>query len=144
MPDSQHLTLDETLKESSQPYQNCSLAGFVGVPQQETRGVCNRADLLTPDRRLYWHLEFHDEVVSVSKINVDALALELVKPRWDPLDLGLPPKLLRISVYDLATRTEKCSVDLRKLRPDENHDFAVSPDGLLAVRIGSQLTVYKF
>lgn len=143
-----HLTWQQSLEVANKrleeaKHHDCTDSSFVGVPKQTVipRG-CRELDLLTPDRSVWWHLEFHDEVDRLA-INGNTLAMQLDRWPWDPLDLGRRAKPIRIAVYDVAERAEECSLDLQELHSSKTDDFAVSADGLFAVRLGSQLSVYE-
>lgn len=129
--------LQKSLDEHEHPYKYCTDSAFVGVSYQ-TRGFCEKVDVLKPDGHLFWHLELGEHIGFLA-IGGNTLAIELDHWSW----LDVPPKPVRIAAYDVAQKTEECSVDLRKLRGYEAGDFAVSSDGLLAVRMGNQLSVYK-
>lgn len=133
--------LEKRNDEHTHPYKYCAYQMFVGVTYQ-TWGTCEKVELRMPDARLWWHLEFRDHV-SFLRIAGNTLALELDHWSWDPLDLGLPPKPLRIVVYNVDQKIAECSIDLKETRKDQTFDFAVSPDGLLALRLGNELSVYK-
>ncbi len=136
------LTFEEEVEESKH-FHDCAASAFVGPPQRTyDPRACRQLNLFSSDGRPWWHLEFSNEA-PYREINGHTLAVNLAHYRVDPFDLGLAPKPLQIVIYDLAQKTEKCSIDLTKMRSDETYNFAVSPDGLVAVRLGNKLSVYK-
>jgi len=136
------LSFQEEVEESKH-YHDCTASAFIGVGQKKyDPRACKQLNLLTADGHPWWHLEFSNEAL-FREINGNMLAVNLVHFRRDPLDLGLGPKPLQIAIYDLARKIPKCSIDLTSLSSDETYDFAVSPEGLVALRQGNQLRIYK-
>lgn len=134
--------LDKLLDQSENPDKYCAYEVFLGVAYHTT-GICKKIDVHTRDGSPWWRLKFRDHVGAIEN-NGDTLAVEVEHWPWAPFSTGIPSgKSLRIALYDLAQKTQKCSVDLRKVPSKETYDFAVSANGLLAVRVGNQLNVYK-
>jgi len=134
------LTFEE---EQWKHFHDCAASAFVGVPARgDDPRSCKQLTLFTSDGRPWWHLEFRNEIPD-REINGNTLAVVLAHFGADPFDLGRKPKPLQIAIYDLAQKTEKCSIDLTKMRYEENYDFAVSSDGVVAARLGNNLSVYK-
>ncbi len=131
--------LDRELK--SEKLGNCVASAFVGIPQHTEEPSCKELELFHMDGSLWWQLKFHDEIGAIG-INGNALAVVLEHWPWDPFDRGLPPRPVRINFYDTARRMKECSIDLEKIPSNENYDFAVSPNGAFAVRMGNKVSVF--
>lgn len=67
------------------------------------------------------------------------LAFAVYHRRADPFDLGIPWKPLRIEVYDLASKSKRCSIPLTK----NSSPFDVASTGAVAVIHGTSLALYQ-
>ncbi len=78
------------------------------------------------------------EVAVIMRRHGTLLAANIHRYRADPFDLGIGSKPLRITLYDLAIKSEKCSIGIR-------HDafYAVSPEETVAVTQGNVLSLYR-
>lgn len=83
----------------------------------------------------------HEEVSSVQG-NGSLLAAQTRRTRWNPLDLDLAPIPLRIVIYDLATKSERCSIPIGKAVSGWAL-YAVSPTGAVAVIQGNILSLHQ-
>jgi hypothetical protein len=106
---------------------------------------CKELKLFSRDGHLLWDIPMHDEVVSV-RGGGELLAASIQRYRLDPLDIGFGPEPLRVDVYDLATKSEKCSRPSRvKSLPERwpTMSYALSASGAVAVIQGNILSVYQ-
>jgi hypothetical protein len=106
---------------------------------------CKELKLFSPDGQLLWNIPMHDEVVSV-RGGGKLFAASIQRYRMDPLDIGFAPEPLRIDVYDLATKSEKCSIPSTvKSLPERwpTMSYALSASGAAAVIQGNILSVYQ-
>lgn len=75
------------------------------------------------------------------------LAAEITRWRRDPLDFGIPPVPLRIVVYDLATKTERCFISTDSPVSDGSDEgarlYAISSTGTIAVIQRGILSLYQ-
>lgn len=106
---------------------------------------CKTLQVLGSDGRLRWDIPMHEEVVAVRGYGT-LMAAAIQRHRPNPLDLDLAPEPLRIEIYDLGTKSEKCSiprliVPTREVWPSML--FAISSSGAVAVIQGTNLSFYE-
>lgn len=99
------------------------------------------------DGRLFWDVPMRNEVWSVVGQGL-LLAAEIHRHRPDPFDLGIQSKPLRIALYDLATKSEVCSIRTPEAVSSmefggRSRFYDLSPAGTLAVIQGTTLSFYR-
>ena len=106
---------------------------------------CKELKLFSRDGQLLWDIPMHDEVVSIRGVG-KLLAASIQRYRMDPLDIGFGPEPLRVDLYDVATRSEKCSIPSRIKSLSQRWPtilYALSSSGVVAVIQGNTLSVYQ-
>jgi hypothetical protein len=75
----------------------------------------------------------------------DLLAVEIHHYRPDPFDLGRCSKPVRLAIYDLATKSEKCSIPITQAAGGCGSGFlyGISSTGAVAVIQGAELSLYR-
>ena len=106
---------------------------------------CKDLRVFSNDGRLLWDIPMHEQVVSVRASGALLLA-SIKRYRANPLDLDFGPEPLRLEVYDMLTKSEKCSIQAR-MKPSPglwpSMSYALSTSGEVAVIQGSMLSLYK-
>ncbi|MFQ5875688.1 MAG: hypothetical protein ACE5JL_18070 [Dehalococcoidia bacterium] len=134
-PQGNWMALNLDSKDSS-----CIRWGFVGIGWQDFGGRgCKHLKLFSADGRLFWDVPVHHEVGSFI-LSGSLLVAKSFQSPWDPFDLLPPPKRIRVVVYDLATKSEKCSIRITDRR---SNLYALSPAGTVAVIQGNVLSLYR-
>ncbi len=106
---------------------------------------CKQVRLFLPDGNLFSSIRVRDEVHSLL-FNDKLLAVEVHRHQADPFDLGVQSKPLRVTIYDLATKSENCSIRTAKAVSDAwgwSMFYALSPAGTVAVIQGNTLSLYQ-
>lgn len=83
---------------------------------------------------------------SKSELLTDSLlAVEIHHYRTDPLDVGRCSKPVRLAIYDVSTRSEKCSIPITKEagRCGSGFLYNVSTTGAVAIIQGAELSLYR-
>jgi hypothetical protein len=83
---------------------------------------------------------------SRSEVLTDALlAVEIHHYRADPFDVGRCSNPVRLAIYDLASKSEKCSIPIAKEagRCGSGFLYGVSSTGAVAVIQGTKLSLYR-
>lgn len=103
------------------------------------------------DSEVTWRREFpegsipkRDRVVSIRGSD-SLVAGEIHRRSWNPLDLNVAPKALRILLYSLAKKSELCSIAITKPVHGwpSSYFYAVSAGGTVAVIQGGTLSFYQ-
>ncbi len=123
---------------------SCVLAVYANVVQQGSGWTdCKELQVLSPKGRVTWDVRTRGEVTSFVN-NGNLLAAAIYHRRANPLDLDLGPKPLRISIYDLGAKSERCSI--RIVEPvagvSNTRFFDLSLAGSIAVAQGNVLSLY--
>ncbi len=104
---------------------------------------CKELKLFSPDGDLFWDVPIWHEAQTLL-YNGRLLAVEIHRHRPDPFDLGIQSKPLRIALYDLARKSEKCSIRITEaVSGPRSMFYALSPAGGLAVIQGTKLSLYQ-
>lgn len=105
---------------------------------------CEQLKLFSSDGRLFWNVPVRNEAHSLL-YDSRLLAVEIHRHLPDPFDTGVSSKPLRISVYDLATKSEKCSIPIIGPVSDwwSSMFYDVSAAGTVAVIQGNTLSFYQ-
>ena len=133
-PQGNWMTLNTDSKASS-----CTTWGFVDIRAEKHGRGCKHFKLFSTDGRLFWDVPVRQRVGGFI-LSGSLLAAESFREPWDPFDLGPPPKRIRVVVYDLATKSRKCSIRITERR---SNLFALSPAGIVAVIQGNTLSLYR-
>ena len=106
---------------------------------------CEDLRLFSNDGQLQWDIPIHEQVVSVRGSGA-LLVVSIKRRRANPLDLDFGPEPLRVEIYDIATKSKKCSIPAR-IKPAPglwpSMSYALSTSGEVAVVQGSMLSVYR-
>jgi len=106
---------------------------------------CKDLRVFSNDGRLLWDIPMHEQVVSV-RGNGALLLASIKRYRANPLDLDFGPEPLRLEVYDMVTKSEKCSIPTR-MKPVPglwpSMFYALSTSGEVAAIQGNILSFYK-
>jgi hypothetical protein len=106
---------------------------------------CEDLRLFSNDGQLLWDIPIHEQVISVRGSGA-LLVASINRHRANPLDLDFGPEPLRVDVYDIATKSKKCSI-LARIKPAPglwpSMSYALSTSGKVAVIQGSMLSVYR-
>lgn len=141
-------TSDSGSQGSDYSFEDISCPGESGrIPGQmfvyNNPKPCKKLKLLSADGHLFWEVPVRDKVHSLL-YNDRLLAVEIHRHRPDPFDLGIQSKPLRIALYDLATKSEKCSTRIAvPVSGWRSMFYALSPTGALAVIQGTKLSLYQ-
>ena len=118
-------------------YQNRVLWTFLDVPYKDSGGWAPKElRVFSTSGQLTWSLSTHDKFSSFSS-NGALLAAAVYKDGANPFDLDLAPKPVRIEIYNLHEKLEKCTI--RITRPAY---YDLSPKRDLAVVQGNILSLY--
>jgi hypothetical protein len=124
---------------------SCSSA-LVAIAAETSVGYgCKDLRVFSNDGQLLWDIPMHEQVDSIRGSRA-LLVASLTRYRANPLDLDFGPEPLRLEVYDIATRSEKCSIPA-KMKPSPglwpSMSYALSTSGAVAVVEGSMLSLYR-
>jgi len=136
----QRLTLDYSSKINS-----CTFVFFlVPAHQVERGGHCKMLRVFSSQGRMVWDVPLRGDVAGFSG-GGPLLAAVFYRYHADPFDLGTQPTPLRITVYDLNKKAEKCSIHLTEQVFGwwESRYFDLSSSGSLAVAQQSLLSLYE-
>jgi hypothetical protein len=142
-PEGQRLMLDYSSKINS-----CTFLMF-SVPAHQAEGGgqghgCKIMKVFSSQGQMIWDVPIHGDVGGFASSGA-LIATVFYRYHADPFDLGLPPKPLRITVYDLNTKSEKCSVPLTVdvFGSWESRYFDLSSTGSLAIAQQTLLSLYE-
>ena len=106
---------------------------------------CKDLRVFSNDGLLLWDIPMHEQVISVRGSGA-LLVASLKHYRANPLDLDFGPEPLRLKIYDIATKSEKCAIPAR-IKPAPglwpSMPYALSTSGEVALIQGSTLALYK-
>lgn len=122
---------------------SCPSGGY-STAQYSVGFGCKELKVFSPDGELFWDVPVNEEVVRAS-VGANTLAALIYHHRANPLDLDLAPEPSRIDLYDLPSKTAKCSIpyrhsEIRGMWPLMM--FSQSSNGTIAVLQGNDLSVY--
>lgn len=106
---------------------------------------CKELKLFSRNGQTLRDFPMHDQVVSVRE-GGGLLAASIQRYRMDPFDVGFGPEPLSVNLYDLGSKSEKCSIPSRvKSLPGlwPTIFYALSTSGKIAVLQGSSLRAYE-
>lgn len=106
---------------------------------------CKDLRVFSHDGHLLWDIPMHERVTSV-RGSETLLAAAIQHYRANPLDVDFGPEPLRVELYDVATKSARCSIPARiKSVPGlwPSMFYAVSVSGTVAVIEGNTLSVYQ-
>lgn len=122
----------------------CSAFGLARVTDQLFAVYgCHQLELVSVEGESSWEVPTHDEVPSIAARGI-LLATEIEHHRSNPLDLDVTRRPVRIGIYDLTARSERCSI--RITEPVSGSGamlYAVSAAGTVAVIQGDILSLYR-
>lgn len=137
----QRLALDYGSKINS-----CTFVFFL-VPAHQVEGGgrgCKIMKVFSSQGRMVWDVPLRGDVAGFSGGGA-LLAAAFYRYHADPFDLGTQPTPLRITVYDLDSKAEKCSIPLTEQVFGwwESRYFDLSSSGSLALAQQNLLSVYE-
>jgi len=141
-PEGQRLALDYKSKIDSCAYVVFSVSGHQA--EGPRWGGCQIMRVFSPQGQMVWDVPMRGEASGFVSSGA-FLATAFYRFHSDPFDLGVKPTPLKITIYDVSSKSEKCSIPITEqvFGWRESRYFDISPEGSLAVAQRNQLTLYE-
>ena len=139
--DGQWLSLDYKSKDDG-----CTFVAFLSSAQQAEGGGrgCKTLRVFSPQGGVIWDLPVRGDIAGFSSYG-SVLAATYYRYHADPLDLGIKPTPLKITVYDIGMKSERCSIKISEELFGwwETRYYDVSAAGSVAIAQQNILSLYE-
>jgi hypothetical protein len=139
-PEGQQVPLDLSSNSRSRV-----LWTFLDVPHHDSGGWDPKElRVFASSGQVVWVVKVHDKFDSFSS-NGSLLAAAIYRHRANPFDLDLAPKPIRIGIYDLPEKLERCSIRITIPVSGwwDTRFYDLSSAGTVAVLQGNLLSLYQ-